>query len=681
MTQAEWLSQLEACGNDISQEDIINLVFKDGPNALWSDTVNQNHVLVDGMYNYLRGLFPMRVWDDWKGSTELGRIYHAAYIPFDLSIFQRSMQVCDPSSQNECHTDYCEVPKGGISAIPELEMYKTGFKTSPMCIANIRTSLHAKQIALAIVNERFAVDEQVWNMFYTMAMIRMTGHKWVIEYQKDGSGNIIPIENANPYNALGSFRYSYMNPLYPQVGNVENIMPLDLSFLDYFGGALADSRNPNFITKGPRGEPIFELWYPDDWYKKEILDNPDYIDRCKFTMKVPLVNGTSSEADREIVGNFALRSVPALPRFAESTKGGLCVVQPQTQVEVDSGSRSIYDYRDYRNAPFFLIQMIGKGAGEILSRPTLSTGIEGRPIMPISGSEDWVYRNDYDKECNEDLNMPHFRRRYEMGFRALNPDASWGIIARAKKLRLRAPQTCDLQPIFKVTPATNDCSILTIGCNPNNTTHPNNIISDSSVRKVKCTSKPCGDATNLLYTLSILKENQDSIAPNQSPLGTCVCGDTVQVHITDDDGDVIKVRDASIVEIFRPNVVNPNWTVMIKLASVLAAGECISHIGCPDDSPTTGNVVTCSDNSDDDTLEADQIKVVLDSTLNCNVGASVNIEWLDEDDVLIDPPGVVSGTIISVDPSGLIYVIESAEPNFACDLGGDTTCSMKVTCA
>lgn len=680
LTEDEWIEQVEDCGDDMSRDQIINLVFKDGPNALWSEKVDQMKVMYDSMYKYLTGLFPVREWKDWNGTTELGRVYHSAHIPFDMGIFQRSMEICSPGSANECHTDYCEIPQGGISAIPELEMYKTGFKTRRMCIANIRTSMQAKQIAEMIVKERFSVDEQVMNIFYTMALIRMTGHKWALEVEDDGSGNIVPIENYSPYNALQGYRYSYMNPLYPQVGNPNNIMPVDLSFLDNFGSALTDSRNPNFISKGQRGEPLFEFWYPEDWYKREILDNPENIERSKYTQKVPMLNGSVYEdQERHTIGNFIMRSVPALPRFAESTEGGLAVVQGRKDVEVDSGVQSVYDFREYRNAPFFLVQAIGKGAGEILSRPVISTGIEGMPIHPISGKGEWEYRNDYDKECNEDLNMPHFRKRYEMGFRMLNPDASWGMIARAKKIRLRAPNTCDLQPVFKIVPKTQNCSILTIGCNPNNDKVSNNITASSNVRKVKCSTKSCGDAANLHYMVSIRKENQDSIAPNQSPLGACVCGSTIQVHLNDDDsGETTKVRAATIVEIFRPNVVNPSWTVLIKLASALAGDECIAYIGCPDATPTYGTVLSCADSTDDDSIPAEAIKVVLDSSLNCNVGATVNVGFYDEEGTIIST--AISGTITSVNPDTLTYLIQTTEDDFGCSFR-DGAVSIRVTCA
>lgn len=676
MTKAAWLQAVEDCGGDLSQDDLINLVFKDGPNALWTETVMEKHLGQQySLYRYLTSFFPHRVWNDWNGITELGRVYHAAYLPFDLSIFQRSMQVCDPMSMNECHTDYCEVPRGGVSAIPELEMYKTGFKTKPLCIANIRTSMQAKQIAKFIVDERFQVDESVMNAFYTMALIRMLGHKWVLEYTTDGNGNLVPVTNNSPYNMMGGYQYSYMNPLFPQVGNVQNIAPFTFDMLDRFGRGLTNSRNNNFVARGPRSEPIFELWHTEDWYRNEVLDNPEYIEKNKFFMKSELLRGYTLEGgDQEVIGNFKMRVQPNLPKFAESSQGGLAVVQPLTEVAVDSGNRALHNFAEWDNAPFLLTIAVGNGVGEILTRPALTVGIEGQAILPITGNGPWQYRNDYDKECNEDLNMPHFRKRYEMGFRMRNPDAGWGFISRAKKFRQKPINTCDLRDVFTITPKTQDCSILTIGCNPTNTRVANNIIG-SGARKVMCNSQACGKST--IWRLSIRKENQDSIAPNQSPIGPCECGDSIMVFIGDADGDITKQATATVIDIFRPNSTNPNWTMLVELEAPLSAGECINNVACLGDAPANlSGVVYCADDADDDTLDSDQVRFVLDSPLPCAVGSAVTIEYFDADGVSL---GTVAGTIVSVNPDTLVYIIESAAPSFGCSMYEDQ-CTVKVSC-
>lgn len=682
LTKAEWLAQVEECGGDMSQDQLINLVFADGPNALWKETVDQMHVMYDGMHNYFTGLFPTRVWDDWRGTTELGRVYHSPYIPFDMGIFQRSMQICDPANANECHTDYCEIPRGGLTNLPEMEMYKTGFKTEPMCIANIRTSDQARQIAEMIVKERFAVDEQVMNIFFTMALIRMLGHKTVLEYENNGSGGVQLIDNTNPYNPLQGGRFSYMQPLFPAAGNLENIMPLDLRFLDMYGGMLARSKDTKFMARGPRGEPIYELWHPEDWYRQEVIDNEDYVQKTKYLVKssiLPGYRGAGEGSEKEIVGNFSMRQNDSLPRFTESTQGGITVVQPYTNVAVDSGNRALHNYREYSNAPFYMAAILGKGIGEILTRPAITTGIEGMPIMPITGDGEWKYRNDYDKDCNPDLNMPHFRKRFELGFKMLDPDAGRGFIFRAKLFRLRPVQTCDLRPIFKIVPAAQSCDITTIGCNPNNAVMTNDIMDDSAgFRKVKCSSAVCGDSANRIYRLTVRRENIDSINPDQNPLTGCDCGDTVTVFIGDADGDTVKQRDAVILDYVRPNVVNPNPVFIVQLASALTGAECVQSIGCKDATPTVATVVTCADSEDDEGIPAGSVKFILDSAIPCGVGDDVEIKYYDEDGVIIET--AIDGTIVSINPDTMTYVISSEEADFLCEMKeGQVT--VKVNCA
>lgn len=674
MTQDDWLEKLESCGQNPSDDQIIDLIYADGPNALWTDTVHQKHLLQDySVYRYLSTFFESNVWPDGVGATELGQTYHAAYIPFDMSIFQRSMEICDPSSQNECHTDYCEIPQGGLSSIPELEMYKAGFKTTPRCVANYRTSARAKRLAEMVIDERFQVDEQVMNAFYTMALIRMLGHKWVMEYKMDG-GQAVPVANNNPRNMMGGFQYNYLNPLFPQASNLNMVAPFSLDALERFGRGLTNSRNPNFVTRGPRGEPIFELWHTEDWYRTEILDNAEYIERCKYFMKSELLRGYTLEGgEQEVIGNFHMKVMPQLPKFTESTEGGLTVVQPLTQVAVDHGSQSIHNFAEWDNAPFLLTIAISNKIGEILSRPAITTGLEGLPIMPITGNGEWKYRNDYDKDCNEDLNMPHLRKRYEMGFRMKNPEAGWGFISRAKKFRFAPVNTCDMREIFKITPSKQDCSILTIGCNPKNDLASNNIMSPNTARKVLCSSESCGDPT--IYRLTIRKENQDSIAPNQSPLGTCGCGDTVQLYLNDPaTGDSIVAVGGTItgtiVEVFRPNNVAPNWSVLVKVGSAITGGKCIAAIACNEGSPEI-TIVGCNDTSED------EISVILSHPLPCvqSAGADANIEYFDADGDAIEDIDV---TITSFDPLTNTYVFTAS--GLDC-VGPEGACKAVVTCA
>lgn len=664
LTTAQWRAQLDACGSDMTQEQLLNVVFRDGPNAVYTGIVNDLHVSrVKGFYEYLSNFFPVRVWKDWNGVREIGKKYYSPYLPFDMGIFQRSMQICDPSNLNECHTDYCEIPVGGIEGMPELEMYKAGFKTQRICIANIRTSQQALEIAQRIVNERFGIDQQVMEIFYTLATIRMLGHKWILEYTQDEDGLLIPRENNNPYNILGGYDYNYMSPLFPQIGDINNIMPLDFKFLDSFGSALTLSGAMDNISTGPRGEPIWEMWHADDWYRQSVLDNPEYIEKARFFVdpKTLMLTGhTNDSQQREVVGNFAMKQMKNLPRFAQSSTGGLTVVQPYTNVAIDEGNRPLHNHREWNNAPILMSVILGKEVGEILSRPALTTGVEGKEIMPITGNGDWVYRNDYDKECNPDMNMPYFQKRYEMGFQLKNPDAGRGFLSRARKFRQRPVNTCDLQPIITVTPAASDCTILTIGCNPLNDRLSNNIIEDGGARKILCSSAMCGKDT--IYRLSLQGQNLDSISPGLNPLN-CSCGDDVIVFINDEDGELVSQQTATLIDFMRPNVTTPHAIWFVELEEALEDGECISAIACVDATPTVANVIGCVDNETDPTLGATKLRVTLDSSPTCGLGDTATLTYYNAAGSSL---GTKSVTISDLNPDTLVYILTSSG-TFECD--------------
>lgn len=681
MTDAEWRASLEECGETLRDEDILKIIYSDGPNALFNDKIREMMVARDSFYNYFRDLYPTRVWNNFQPTTELGEIYHPAYLPFDMSLLRKSSEICSPELLNECDKDRCTIPKGGISHIPQMEFWSYGAKTEPICVANYRNApIKVLDLARRLLEERFQVDEMFLNIFYTWATIRMLGHKWVLETTPDG-GSMVPIPSVNPYNMLGGFRYSYLEPLFPQVGNINNITALDIPLLDMLGRALTNSRNSKYMAMGPRQTPIYEFWTGEDLYRQEILDNPEYVERMKYTMPTSMLpgyrllpnNGGATIMEKEIIGNFNFRQVPSLPRFAESTQGGLTVVQPKLQVAVDVGFRSLHNYREWDNAPFTLNVILGKGMGEILTRPAITVGVEGREILPITGDPraDWRYRNEYDKECNRDRNKPWMEKDYEMGFRMLDPDAGMGFIARAKKFRLRPTAACDLRDIFAVTPPTNDCDLLTVGCNTVNALRgTNNITETTQERRVLCNAVVCG--VNTMWKLKFTYENIDSVSPNQNPLGTCDCGDQVQLIVNDLDTGLFKrLVTGTLIEPIRPNAVNAGFTWYVTIGAPLAADECIAGAFCPDATPTVADI------SDEVEVSEGKLRFIVDSLLTCDVGDTVTITYKDEAGTTLD---TVSGTITLVDPIKMAYEVTSAEPDWGPGFV-DGTCTMTITCA
>lgn len=679
MTRAEWLSQLQACGNQMSGSQVIDLVYKDGPNAIYQEMVTQKHQEINGADTYFRGMFPTVQFDDWQGIREIGTIYHNARVPLDMGIFQRSMQICSPSDASECRFDYCEIPEGGISHLPEMEMYKVGVRTRPYCIANIRSSRQALQLAQNLVNERFAWDEMMVKAFYTMAAIRMLGHKWILSYTEDASGLPIATPNSNPYNALQGYSYSYMQPLFPQPADIDKVLPLDMRLLDQYGRVLSNSEDPTFLTRGPRGEPIYQIWYSEDWYRSEILDLPEYKELMKYTMPVDMLPGYTNAPNgstTEIIGNFVFKQMAHLPRFTQSTEGGLTIIQDMVDVAVDSGTRALYNYRERDNAPYGMAVIAGKGIGNIVTRPTLTTGVEGRPIQPIGGSltgaDSWMYWNEYDKECNPEKNMPYFKKHVEVGFKQTNPDAGKGIIHRLKNFRQRPTNICDLRPIFTIAPVSSNCAVLEIGCNPKNkpTMAGNQIITTDNTRTIQCQAKLCAGSTQI-YRLEFTRENADSLAVNQNPL-PCACGDHVDVLINDEDGVFNRKIDGTLIDFSRPNLsIGPTW--LIELASALNAGECIEGVVCVPNNNTTVIVTECQDHTGDPTLTNTKLRLTSDTLWDVAVGDTGHLKWFDEDGNLL---GSLPITVSIYNADTYTYTVTSTQP-ILCSVY-DTTFQMKL---
>ncbi len=140
---------------------------------------------------------------------------------------------------------------------------------------------------------------------------------------------------------------------------------------------------------------------------------------------------------------------------------------------------------------------------------------------------------------------------------------------------------------------------------------------------------------------------------------------------------LIKIRDAVILDYYRPNMVNPNPIYMLKLASALSAGECIQYVTCKDSTPTIGTVVACRDSGDDDELESDQVRYVLDSPIPAELAptskSSITMRIMSS-----------SATLLMAQRCNLsetmTYIISSEEEDFGCEMReGQVT--VKINCA
>jgi hypothetical protein len=675
MTNAQYKAALKAC-NFRDPDAVSKLVTSSHTNVRFNKKVIEKQIKKpEGASNYFTGFFGTEEWPDGQGQTYEREFYADVYIPVTFSHFVKTMQVCDPNLANECDTDYCEIPEGGRGTLPPISMYKTGFKTPRDCIANIRHIDNFWYWAKKTIAAREKVDETIINLFSTFAVLRTLGHKVILQAEKDANGNLVPIANNNPRNPFGMFAYNYMQELFPKPRDLENIVPLTTDILDILARHWTQFPENNHVAVGNRGQLIFEFWYPDDWYQTEAIHNPDYMEKLKVTMPANLFAGYSLNPNsREVIGNWAMRSMPWLPRFAESTEGGLIMVDTHEAIDIEIGQEWV-GTRNFLNAPFGLAVSPSPNQGTLLKRPALTQSGAGFPIMPITGDGQWKIRNDYDKECNADLNKPYSQKRFEMGFMMNSPEGI-GIIFRRRIFRLRPLNNCDLAPLFAVTPNTVQCPLTTVGCEDNKRRASDVIHEQGSFTWVTCSSGVCGQSDTAPFLYWLKTERNPGDKPDRNFLG-CECGDPVvlQIHEVDEDGNSVPVRHIDgILKETRHRW--PDDVYYVETQEELAEGECIKGIACSDGTNLQGNVVDCYDSEVPGFEDLVGVMFMTDSPISCEVGANMRVHYRDSQGNTL---GIVTGTLAEVDHSRNSYRVTSATPNFACEMF-DGQASVHISC-
>lgn len=665
ISDEDFAAVLEGC-NFREEKQVRDLISRTYTPIKFNEKVSEVHHNCPGAYNYFTGFFGTEEWPDGMGQEEIQERYFAPRLSYDFNRFIRTMQICDPNAANECNTCYEYLPEGGKGTLPPLEMYKWGVKTPRQCIANMRHIKDFKMWAAKLMQGWHMTDEQIMDMFYTFVAIRTVGHKNVLQGVRDANGNVNPVANTSPQNPFGGFLYNYMEPQFPQIIDADLIVPLEFQYLEVAARYFTQFCMNNHVSVGNRGQKIYEFWYPEDWYRDEVIKNPEYFETIKEWMPALNFAGYSLDTNgkREVLGNWAMRVMPGLPRFRESTEGGLIPIDNFVNVDVEVGQRPLNN-RDWLNAPFLLAMSPSPRQGKILYRPDLTTSAEGFPIKPITGRSGWDIRNDYDKECNEDLNMPFSQKRYELGFKWTDPESAWAAIFRAKKYRLRPSNECEwADNIAPAAPNAHDCPDTTLTCHDNQRNAPSSITKTGNQAYVWCSTTTCSET---LYRLKV-ESSPNRVDYIDFDCGDC--GDTIQVGIYDADGVLVRVEAVTLVD----KMPHPYHFYWVELSGALNEGECIKYIVCQDETPTSGRVLDCWDNSIDGTLATTEVRFSLDSPLNCDVGDSVTVEAFDEYDNSL---GTTAGTIAEVLPG--VYVI-----SFAGDQGcefEDGQSYLTVTCA
>lgn len=654
MTPEEYAALLEGC--DFRQPNQVSeLVTATHTNVMFNEKVEERQVAnALGAYNYFGGLFGKEVWPDGQGMDEIREYYTDPHVPFSFSHFVRQSAICDPNLANECDRTRCEVPEGGRGTMPGFVFYRHGFNTPRDCIANIRHIRNFRWWASRVIRSRELIDEQVMNMFYVLAGIQTAGNKITMQGFRDTDGLLKLKTSTDPRNPLRGGLYNYMEERFPAPENLSLIVPLTVDSLEGLARFWAQFPKNNQAAKGPRGENIYEFWYPDDWYQAEAIRNPDYMEKLKLLMPNKLFSGTSlAEGEREVIGNWAPRVMPWLPRFAPTSDGKIVPVDSQVGVDIEVGKEYVGSI-DFENAPYGLACIVSGKQGTILTRPPLTTSGAGFPILPITGDTGWRIRNDYDAVCNKDLNKPFSQKDYEMGIRMDDPQAATSFLFRRRIFPMRPINECDLAPIFNVEPNTVDCALTTIGCGDNQRRVSDDITQNPNAPKyVSCTSASCGN-TEVSPFNYVLRIERRPNQPGYNSLG-CECGAAVNLYVYDEDGAYVK----QIQGVYKSDVQSfPEARYFVQTTTALAAGECIKGIACADSTPLMGNVIDAFD------ISSGIVGFILDDSITCNTPDDVWIRYYDADGQVL---ATINGDILDMDVDRFYYKIHSANGAFQAD--------------
>lgn len=648
VTEAAFNQALENCnfGKDRSVSDLITSSHTD---VYFNDIIMEKQMENDGAYSYFSGFFGVETWEDGMGMDEIREYSTPSYIPISNEYFVEKMKPCIGSANmDQCDWDTCEIPEGGRGTLPPFTFYEWGLETPRTCIANIR---HIKQFeywAAKRIEERYRADEQIMNMFYTMMGWKTAGHKVVLEYDLDPStGKRTPKISNNPRNPFRGFSHNYMQDFFPAVDDPSNIGPLDIGVLENLARTWGHNGGGHHVATGSRGEKIYEMWFNDDWFLTEGHRNVEYIEKIRRYMPGKEFAGYSLDtSEREVIGNFAMRTMPHLPRMVvNEVDGGLLPIDTHVGVDIEVGKEYLLS-PEWQNAPFSMAMMPSPDQGTIMVRPDLNQSGDGIPILPITGKGEWRFRNDYDKDCNKKLNKPYSENHYEMGMRMDNPDSAMAVIHRNRVFHSQSENFCDLAEIISKVPTEVCNDSIGVGCRGGKIPHQASVTTIEYGTRVHCTSEACGNQSGPTWIYKVQVERK----ANKKGFNSldCACGSTVLLQIGDAVGEVDREIEGVVIDDAQGY---PEGIYLIRTNEQLADAECIKTVACQDNTPTSGEVISAQD-ADENT---GNFTVVLDSPVVAVPNAAASVEYFDADGNSL---GTENAQIVSGDINTQRYVVD-----------------------
>ena len=570
---------------------------------------------------------------DWGKCSLKRETYHAPVLESAFNAWVEKDYTCSvDGSTEDCIPCFEELPTGGYST-DDVEFFQANLKTIPYCIAGIKCHRDFFRYQDMIIRDQLAMSSQRLEDFFTMAAVRTAGHKILLE-----EGH--PLGNLSPYPILDEFPNNYREKYFNDPADPDNIIAFDLGMSQQLAYDLIES----YMTEGATivdGKHVFDVWTGSDWHHANVLQDPDYAEKIKFTAPNQLFRGYSMiEGSRTVHGNIAHRTVPCLPRFADETGGtGIVTVQKFVDVPVEIGNKKVAN-KSHKLAPYELIMLPSPNQAKIL-RPRPITSSQGIPITPIYNSPGWVARNEYDKVCNPQKNMPWWEWQATMGLAPDRRDEGIMILARRQVFRTAPRNKCKLMPRLGVDDIVFDC--------PDSPRVQASITDQSDgCEAVGCDSVTCGDDTQAILKLNFKSERQGFSVD-------CACGTEAIANL--DDGTVITVL------IVDDSQMNPGSLLRVQKLDAPAGvpdsfdpARTVVSICCAAPAALAATVESCVGSADDGVAV-----VVLDALLNCGVGDAITAEY--------GAPAAddQAGTVTAIDYATRTYTLAITDTDYDCD--------------
>lgn len=511
----------------------------------------------NNILGYFTGLFPSETFPNGQGLSLKTEVYHTPVLQPSLARFNKLLPISDFNDITRCNPCRETLPTGGYSTM-DIELFHHHIRTEPYCVENIKNVRDWIKYMEMVVADQKAFDTQIMTEFILAMLIRVAGNKILLE-----SGH--PDAGSSNRNLLPDYAMSYRDHFFPNVVNADNIEPFDLSTAEELHYEMTERGNTGgAVGVDPAGSPIFEFFTSSDWYRNNVLHNQEYAEKIKYTMPETLFRGYTLN-NVETYNGLRPKVMPWMPRFADSTTGGISIVPFHTDEPVEIGVEAISN-PDYRYAPYEINMLVSKNTMSLLNHEPV-TSSQMIPVESVISDRAWYPWNEYDKECNPEKNMPFWKRDYASGVAPKKPDETVLILSRRQVFRKSPKNNCDVFERISITPPTKDCVVADCADETVLQESITDLNTDPTFAVVK-NSVTCGDPTFLILEVEHKDKLPDFvIAP---------CGSEVQLNLSDDTSVTGTILDTSGV--------NPYRNYIIQVQSALGEGVCVESISIPEDS-------------------------------------------------------------------------------------------------